>query len=137
MSRLDVGLRHLDTEDVVSIALQAIISTGDRPQGFRDRGLLESAVMRPRFLAHYLDADLHLQAAALGLGISRSQAFVDGNKRAGYAAMRVFLLVNGVALTGQPLDLALTLEGLAEAGIDPDEADAQLAAWLREHTAPA
>ena len=130
-------IRYLDTDEVISIALQAIISTGDRPQGFRDRGLLESAVMRPRFLAHYLEADLYLQAAALGLGISRSQAFVDGNKRAGYAAMRVFLLVNGVALAAEPLDLALQLEALAEAGTDPDEADQTLAAWLREHTAPA
>ena len=132
-----MNIRQLDTEEAISIALQAIVSTGDRPQGFRDRGLLESAVMRPRFLAHYLEADLHLQAAALGLGISRSQAFVDGNKRADYAAMRVLLLVNGVALTGEPLDLAHVLEGLAEAGIDPDEADQRLAAWLRDHTAPA
>ncbi|HZO25000.1 MAG TPA: Fic family protein [Chloroflexota bacterium] len=130
-------VRYLDTDEVISIALQAIISTGDRPQGFRDRGLLESAVMRPRFLAHYLDADLYLQAAALGLGISRSQAFVDGNKRAGYAAMRVFLLINGVALTAEPLELAHELEARAEAGTDPDQADQTLAAWLREHTAPA
>ena len=130
-------IRYLDTDEVISIALQAIISAGDRPQGFRDRGLLESAVMRPRFLAHYLGADLYLQAAALGLGISRSQAFVDGNKRAGYAAMRVFLLVNDVALNAEPLNLARELEALAEAGTDADEADQTLAAWLREHTVPA
>jgi death-on-curing protein len=132
-----VGIRYLDTEEVISIALQAIISTGDRPQGMRDRGLLESAVMRPRFLAHYLEADLHLQAAALGLGISRSQPFVDGNKRAGYASMRVFLLVTGFSLSGEPLKLAHELEALAEPGTDPDEADQRLAAWLRAHTAPA
>ncbi len=131
-----MSIRYLDTDEVISIGLQAIVSTGDRPQGFRDRGLLESAVMRPRFLAHYLEADLYLQAAALGLGISRSQAFVDGNKRAGYAAMRAFLLVNGIALTGRALDLAHQLEALAEAGTAPDEADRQLADWLREHTAP-
>lgn len=127
--------RYLDTDEVTSIALQAIIGTGDRPQGMRDRGLLESAVMRPRFLAHYLDADPHLQAAALALGISRSQPFVDGNKRAGYAAMRVFLVVNGYALLGDPLDLARVLEAQAEAGTDSDTADQRLAAWLREHTA--
>jgi death on curing protein len=131
-----MSIRYLDTEEVISIALQAIISTGDRPQGFRDRGLLESAVMRPRFLAHYLEADLYHQAAALGLGISRSQAFVDGNKRAGYAAMRTFLLVNCVALAAEPLELAMRLEALAEAGTDPDEAGQELAAWLREHTRP-
>lgn len=130
-------IRYLDTEDVISIALQAIVSTGDQPQGLRDRGLLESAVMRPRFLAHYLEADLHLQAASLGLGISRSQPFVDGNKRAGYAAMRVFLLINGWALTGEPLDLARELEAKAEPGTDADEADQRLAEWLRAHTAPA
>jgi death-on-curing protein len=132
-----VSVRHLDTEEVISIALQAIMSTGERPQGLRDRGLLESAVMRPRFLAHYLDADLHLQAAALGLGISRSQPFVDGNKRAGYAAMRVFLLIDGWMLTGAPLDLAHELESQAEPGTDPDEADRHLAEWLRAHTTPA
>jgi death-on-curing protein len=132
-----VSTRYLETDEVLSIALQAIVSTGDEPQGLRDRGLLESAVMRPRFLAHYLNADLHLQAAALGLGISRSQPFVDGNKRAGYAAMRVFLLVNGFALTGTPLDLAHRLEAQAEPGVDPDEADQRLADWLRAHTAPA
>jgi death on curing protein len=130
-------VRYLDTEEVISIALQAIVSTDDRPQGLRDRGLLESAVMRPRFLAHYLEADLHLQAAALGLGISRSQSIVDGNKRTGYAAMRVFLLVNGFAFTGVPLDLARQLEAQAEPGTDPDEADQYLAGWLRAHTAPA
>ena len=64
-----MDIRYLDTDEVISIALQAIISPGDHPQGFRDRGLLESAVMRPRFLAHYLGADLYLQAAALGLQI--------------------------------------------------------------------
>ena len=132
-----MSTRYLETEEVVSIGLQAIVSTGDRSQGFRDRGLLESAVMRPRFLAHYLEADLHLQAAALGLGISRSQSFVDGNKRAGYAAMRVFLLVNGYALDGAPLDLALALESMAERRTDPDQADQQLADWLRAHTVPA
>jgi death-on-curing protein len=129
--------RYVDTDEVVSIGLQAIISTGDRPQGMRDRGLLESAVMRPRFLAHYAAADLHLQAAALGLGISRSQSLVDGNKRAGYAAMRVFLLVNGFTLVGAPLDLARELEAQAEPGTDPDEADQRLADWLRVHTASA
>jgi death-on-curing protein len=132
-----MSVRYLETDDVVSIALQAIVSTDDWPQGMRDRGLLESAVMRPRFLAQYLQADLLLQAAALGLGISRSQSFVDGNKRAGYAAMRVFLLVNGLALAGVPLDLARTLEAQAEPGTDPDVADQRLANWLRAHTTPA
>ena len=131
-----MSVRYLDTEEVISIALQAIISTGDTPQGLRDRGLLESAVMRPRFLAHYLEADLHLQAAALGLGISRSQPLVDGNKRAGYAAMRVFSLVNGWTLTRAPLDLARELEAQAEPGTNPDDADQYLAEWLRAHTAP-
>ena len=132
-----MSVRYLDTDEVLSIALQAIVSTGERPQGIRDRGLLESAVMRPRFLAHYLESDLYVQAAALGLGVSRSQSFVDGNKRAGYAALRVFLLVNGFALTGAPLDLAHRLEAQAEPGTDPDAADQRLAAWLRGHTAPA
>ena len=130
--------RYLTVDEAISVAIQAMVSTGEVPQGLRDRGLLEYAVMRPQFLAHYLGADLFLQAAALGLGISRSQSFVDGNKRAGAACLVLFLRANGLTVTARPPELAVELLRLAEdREIDADEADAQLAAWLRAHTASA
>jgi death on curing protein len=129
--------RYLTVDDAISVAMQAMISTGEVPQGLRDRGLLESAVMRPRFLAHYLGADLFLQAAALGLGLSRSQALVDGNKRAGAACLVLFLRMNGYVVTAMAPALAIEILRLAEdQTIDADEADQQFADWLRVHTMP-
>ncbi|MCC6179658.1 MAG: Fic family protein [Chloroflexi bacterium] len=131
--------------------MRAAVVTGDVLPGLRDRGLLESAVMRPRFLAHYLGADLFHQAAALGLGISRSQAFVDGNKRAGQAATWIFLRRNGYRLTVPALELARRLlevvestsdaeQGvvcpLGESSEDEESDERVLAAWLRTHTMP-
>jgi death-on-curing protein len=132
------GTRYLTVDEAISVAIQAMVSTGEVPQGLRDRGLLESAVMRPQFLAHYLGADLFLQAAALGLGISHSQSFVVGKKRAGAACLVLFLRANGRTVTARSPELAVELLRLAEdRDVDPDEADAQLAVWLRAHTAPA
>jgi death on curing protein len=129
-------VRYLSTDDVIELAEVTVRLQGDQPQGLRDRGLLESAVMRAQFLAHYADADLVEQAAALANGISRSQAFVDGNKRAAYVAALVFLHRNGYVLVGDRLAFAVALTAQADAAISPEEADRNLADWLRAHTRP-
>ena len=128
---------YLSTDDVVDLYIIAVRATGDDPQGLRDRGLLESAVMRPQFLAHYGDADLFEQAAALANGISRSQAFVDGNKRAALQAVSIFLRIDGHRLPDDRLPFARLILEVADPGIDAAQAEERLAAWLREHTAPA
>lgn len=92
--------------------------------------------MRPQFLAHYAGVTLIEQAAALATGISRSQALVDGNKRAGHVACRVFLRRNGVELDGDPLDLARELLAVTDPIVSADDADSRLAAWLHAHTVP-
>jgi death-on-curing protein len=128
--------RHLTVDEVIELAEVTVRLQGDWPQGLRDRGLLESAVMRSQFLAHYAQSDLIGQAAALATGISRSQAFIDGNKRAAYVATLVFLHRNGVELTADRLDFAVTLTAQADPTITPEEADQRLADWLRGHTRP-
>jgi prophage maintenance system killer protein len=70
--------RCLTTDQFIALHARAVRATGGRPEGIRDRNGLESATMRPRFLAHYADADIISQAAALATGLSRAQAFVDG-----------------------------------------------------------
>lgn len=129
-------IRYLAFDEIVAMYELALIRTGEQPQGIRDRGLLESAVMRPRFLAHYTGADLIEQAAALATGISRSQALVDGNKRTAHLACRVFLRRNGVELLGDPLDYARELLAVSEPSVSNQEADQRLAEWLRQHTVP-
>jgi death on curing protein len=128
---------YLSTDDVVDLYILAVRATGDEPQGLRDRGLLESAVMRPQFLAHYGGADLFEQAAALAHGISHSQAFVDGNKRAALQAVSIFLRINGYRLPTDRMPFARLLLAVADPEIDTTRAEQRLAAWLREHTAPA
>ena len=128
---------YLSTDDVVDLYVIGVRANGDAPQGLRDRGLLESAVMRAQFLAHYGDADLFEQAAALAHGISHSQAFVDGNKRAGFQAVSIFLRINGHRLPDDRLAFARVLLRMTEPGLDAAQGEHSLAAWLREHTTPA
>lgn len=62
----------------------------------REIGLLESAVYRPQatFGGSELYPDLYLKAAALIHSLIRNHPFVDGNKRTGFEAMRLFLWLN-------------------------------------------
>ena len=65
--------------------------------GLRDRGLLESALARPRQHHAYADSpDLVEMAALYTGGVVRNHSFVDGNKRTGFCDCGVlFLELNG------------------------------------------
>jgi death on curing protein len=63
--------------------------------GLRDQGILESAVFRPQ-TGYY--NDIAEEAAALLESLVNNHAFLDGNKRVGFAAMHTFLLINGFDL---------------------------------------
>ena len=75
---------------------------------------------RPSTYEHYRDADLALQGAVLAHGIAEGQIFVDGNKRTGLEAMRLFLDINGVVLRVPQAELAGWMLDLA-AGTTPEE----------------
>ena len=68
--------------------------------GVRDEKALESSVGRPRNLEAYGKA---LSIAELGAAITwsllRNHSFVDGNKRIAFAALTIFLELNGYRLT--------------------------------------
>src|SRR6202043_357905 len=63
--------------------------------GIRDMGALESALHRPQ--TGYYDTLVH-EAAALLESLVQIHPFVDGNKRVAFAAVDVFLRINGHAL---------------------------------------
>lgn len=101
--------------------------------GLRDRGLLDSALERPRNRALYRpDSDLCTLAASYGFGIARNHPFVDGNKRAAFQGMYVFLGLNGLRIGASEEEVVSVMLDLASGHFD----EAQLAAWLRERTAP-
>ena len=82
-------------------ALQAeMIEAYGGSHGLRDRGLLESAVARADNLAYYNpDATIAEVAASLAWGLIKNHAFIDGNKRVGFAALVACLEMNGCRLT--------------------------------------
>ena len=128
-------LEYLTIDDMVAIHQRTMYASAEAFQGIRDPGGLESAMMRPQFLAHYRAADLCEQAAVLGLGISRSQAFVEGNKRTGQMAIVFLLDLNGYYLAADPLDLARRILAAAQPDADHDQTDRALAEWLRANVA--
>jgi death on curing protein len=101
--------------------------------GLRDRGLLESALERPRTRFHYEpDSDLAGLAASYGFGIAKNHPFVDGNKRVAFQAMYVFLGLNGLRIESPEEEVVALVLSLAGGQTD----EPQLASWLRENTVP-
>lgn len=100
--------------------------------GTRDMGLFESALAKPKNLAHYGSPDAAELAASYGCGIARNHPFVDGNKRTAFVAVELFLLLNGHELVADDAQCVLTMLDVAAGTLD----EAAFAAWLREHTQP-
>jgi death on curing protein len=97
--------------------------------GLRDEGLLESALARPHNLAAYGAPDGHELAAAYGVGLAKNHAFIDGNKRAAFLAVGMFLHLNGWRLTAPQADATLTMLAVAAGQMD----EGTFARWLRQH----
>jgi len=100
-------------------------------EGMRDRGLLESAMARPRNAWGYGVTDLCTLAAALGHGIARNHPFVDGNKRTAFVVVETFLILNGAELGASDAESVVAMLDLAAGEMTEDE----FADWLRAHTA--
>src|SRR5580700_9055155 len=85
----------LDVEIMIDLHVEQLALFGG-PDGIRDSGLLESALARPLNKFAYGETDLAALAAAYAFGIARNHPFVDGNKRAAFGAMIVFLGLNDI-----------------------------------------
>lgn len=104
------------------------------PAGVRDRGLLESALDRPKNTHAYMpDASIFDMAAALCVGVSKNHAFVDGNKRTALLATNAFLFLNGWNFDPEQREEVETMVGVASGEIAEDA----LAEWLEANSRPA
>ena len=128
--------RYLTVAEVIELHDRIMERTGARPEALRDEGLLESALMRAQTAAYYEEADLVTQAVLMAVGISQNQPFVDGNKRAAFVTLDVFLRINGLEFRGDSLELARRIEQIAEDRERRAEATIDLADWLRERVEP-
>ena len=97
--------------------------------GIRDEGLLDSALSRPINLEAYGQPDYAELAASYGFGLAKNHAFMDGNKRACFLAVGLFLYLNGYRLKAAQADATLAVFALASS----DFSEAEFAAWIRQH----
>ena len=97
--------------------------------GIRDEGLLESALSRPGNLAAYGEPDIAALAAAYGFGLAINDPFIDGNNRAAFLAVGLFLMKNGQRLVVSQAEATATVLALASGEIT-EVAFAQL---IRDH----
>ena len=91
--------------------------------------MLDSALNRAPNLALYGNPDFADLAAAYALGLAKNHAFVDGNKRAAFLSIGLFLGLNGYKLKASQVNATLTMLALAADDLD----EPAFAAWLREN----
>jgi death-on-curing protein len=117
----------IDRRVLVLLHQESLAEHGGRA-GILDEGLLEPALARPRQLWSYeAKADLARLAAGYAAGLVRDHPFVDGNKRAAFLAVGLFLGLNGFQLVADQADAARTVFALAAGEMDEQE----FAAWIR------
>ena len=119
--------RWLDERALVLLHAESLAEHGGL-WGLRDEAALQSALARPRNVHAYAPgADAARLAAAYGFGIVRGHPFSDGNKRAGFLAIGLFLELNGFDFDVDEADAVRTILELATGNLSENA----LAEWIR------
>jgi death on curing protein len=121
----------LDVEILIDLHAEQLALFGG-PDGIRDQGMLESALGRPINKFAYGETDLAALAAAYGFGIARNHPFVDGNKRAAFGAIIVFLGLNDVDFLVPPESATAMILSLAAGEVNEEG----LTRWIRDNWPP-
>ncbi len=127
-----IGPVWLDVEIMIDIHAEQLAIFGG-PEGLRDRGLLESALARAPNKFAYGETDIAVLAAACAFGLSRNHTFTDGNKRAAFAGLIVFLGLNDRELNMTPAEATVVMLALAAGEIREEG----LSRWIGDHLKPA
>jgi death-on-curing protein len=120
-------------DQVVAIHSRQLRRFGGAP-GLRDDGMLRSALERPINKWQYEQADLDASdlatlAAAYAFGLAKNHAFVDGNKRAAFMTMVVFLRKNDVHFAPDQAHATAIMISLAAGEVS----EQSLARWIRDN----
>lgn len=121
----------MDEELLIRLHEEVLRVTGGAG-GIRDVNLLNSALARPAHRYGYEGlTDLVELAATYAVAIASNHPFVDGNKRAAFMALGLFLDDNGLKLIADPADATDAMMGVARGDIDIS----RLTDWLRSRVA--
>lgn len=120
-------MRYPTLEHILSLH-SLIIEASGGSDGIRDRGALESALHQPKasFGGEDLYPTLAMKAATLAYSVVNNHPFIDGNKRAGHAAMESFLMLNGYEISTDVDEQEELFLGLAAGNVT----QADLAEWI-------
>jgi death-on-curing protein len=121
----------LDVEILIDLHAEQLALFGG-PDGIRDLGMLESALGRPINKFAYGETDFAALAAAYAFGIARNHPFVDGNKRAAFGALIVFLGLNDIDFMLPPESATAMILSLAAGEVDEEG----LTRWIRDNWPP-
>ena len=116
---------YLTVPDVLAIH-SILIQRYGGTDGIRDRGALESALFRLQS-GYYVD--IVAEAAALMESLTINHPFVDGNKRAAFAATDIFLRINGYRINCEAMIIYAVMMQMFETGTFNL---AHLEPWLRK-----
>ena len=120
---------YLTVAEVVAIHHHQIEEYGGE-HGLLNQGALEAAVFGPQ-TGYY--NDLSEEAAALLESLVNNHAFVDANKRTGFAAAHTFLLLNGFDLD---VSSAAAYKFMIETMAEGKFRFALLHEWIAAHLIP-
>jgi death-on-curing protein len=116
----------IELEAILALHARSIALHGGAP-GVRDQGLLESALERPKNRFHYDGvSDVVTLSATYCIAIAANHPFVDGNKRAAFSSLLLFLRLNGLRLAADRVDATRTILSVAAGELEIEG----LAAWI-------
>jgi death on curing protein len=118
----------LDVAEVIDMHAEQLALFGGA-DGIRDQGMLESALARPKNRWHYGETDLAPLAAAYAFGLARNHPFVDGNKRAAFHALVVFLRLNNVDFKPDAAQATAIILALGAGEVSEES----LARWIKDN----
>ena len=119
-------------EAIIDIHTELLAEHGGA-SGLRDRGGLEASLARGRqMLAYSEESTICDLAAAICVSLCRNHPFVDGNKRAAFAALGITLGLNGLALDVSEREAIRVMLAVAAGKMD----EATFRAWVTKNSIP-
>jgi death-on-curing protein len=123
-------MRYLTLRETLALYHRIIDQSGGS-RGIRDLGAIESALAQPQMT--FGGSDLYPtpaeKAAVLGFSLIMNHPFIDGNKRAGHAAMEIFLVLNGYEIEASVEEQERVILQVASGEIEREA----FTRWLQTH----
>jgi death on curing protein len=124
-------VKYLYPKQIIYLYRQ-IVGISGGSHGLRNKGILKSAVYRLQasFGGQDLYPDLLIKTAVLGHSLINNHAFIDGNKRVGFEAMRLMLRLNGYDIHASINDKFKFTMKIAEKKLTEND----IAQWVKSHS---